>query len=137
MAELTSTNKNHQVTAFFLLTFAITWGIGIFAIFFPGQFQALFGELNGSNPIAIRAVAPAVLLYFQPGAIRAFPADLPVHGDMYFHPAYVDLQAYRRECPDRCPVPLRGEFLAFHHRCSPVCFWDDHGHTRHPGGGTG
>jgi hypothetical protein len=56
---------------------------------------------------------------------------------MYFHPAYVDLQAYWRERPDRRPVPLRGEFLAFHHRCFPPRFWDDHGRTHHPGGGTG
>jgi hypothetical protein len=57
MTELTSTNKNHRVTAFFLLAYAITWGIGSFAIFFPAQFKAIFGELTDSNPIAILALA--------------------------------------------------------------------------------
>lgn len=42
---------------FFLITFGITWGLGAFAIFLPTQFQALFGEMTGSHPLYILAVA--------------------------------------------------------------------------------
>jgi membrane protease YdiL (CAAX protease family) len=45
------------LTLFFLLTFAITWGIGTFAIFLPEQFQAVFGELTDTNPMYYLAVA--------------------------------------------------------------------------------
>lgn len=50
-------HKGHQLTAFFILTFAITWGIGAFAILLPTQFRAIFGELTGFNPLFILAVA--------------------------------------------------------------------------------
>ena len=49
--------KRHQVTTFFIITYAITWGIGILAIGFPEQFQRLFGELNYRNPVALLAIA--------------------------------------------------------------------------------
>jgi membrane protease YdiL (CAAX protease family) len=49
--------KRHQVTSFFIITFAITWGIGVLAILFPEQFISLFGELNYWNPVALFAIA--------------------------------------------------------------------------------
>jgi membrane protease YdiL (CAAX protease family) len=42
---------------FFLLTFAITWGIGAFAIFMPVQFEAIFGEISDRHPLYYFAVA--------------------------------------------------------------------------------
>jgi len=56
-----STQLNNQqkdsLIPFFLLTFAITWSLGAFAIFFPVQFQALFGELTDISPIYFFAIA--------------------------------------------------------------------------------
>lgn len=49
--------KDHQTVVFCLLTFAITWGLGACAIFFPVRFRALFGELTGFHPLYILAVA--------------------------------------------------------------------------------
>jgi membrane protease YdiL (CAAX protease family) len=46
-----------NLTFFFLLTFAITWGFGALAIFLPAQFQALFGELTDTSPMYFLAVA--------------------------------------------------------------------------------
>ena len=49
--------KCHQVTTFFIITYAITWGIAAFAILFSTQFKQMFGELTYFNPMAILAVA--------------------------------------------------------------------------------
>ena len=49
--------RRHQVTTFFIITYAITWGIGVLAILFPEQFIRLFGELNYWNPVALFAIA--------------------------------------------------------------------------------
>lgn len=49
--------KRHQVTTFFIISYVITWGIGVFAIMFPEQFIRLFGELNYWNPVALFAIA--------------------------------------------------------------------------------
>jgi uncharacterized protein len=49
--------KIHRLTAFFVLTFAITWGIGAFAIFLPAQFRNLFGEISDTHPLYYIAVA--------------------------------------------------------------------------------
>jgi len=49
--------KRHQVTTFFIITYAITWGIAAFAILFSTQFKQIFGELTYFNPMAILAVA--------------------------------------------------------------------------------
>ena len=57
MTKLTHWIKGHQVTAFFILTFAITWGIAAFAILLPAQIRAIFGELTTFNPLFILAVA--------------------------------------------------------------------------------
>jgi membrane protease YdiL (CAAX protease family) len=42
---------------FFLLAYALTWGLGIFAIFFPRPFEALFGQLTDTSPLYFLAVA--------------------------------------------------------------------------------
>jgi len=42
--------KRHPLLAFFLITFAITWGLGSLIIIFSPQFTALFGELNLHKP---------------------------------------------------------------------------------------
>ncbi len=49
--------RSHQVTSYFIITYAITWGIGLVAILFPEQFKRIFGELNYFNPVAIIAIA--------------------------------------------------------------------------------
>jgi len=49
--------KRHQIVAFFIITFAITWGIGSFAIFLPTQFKVLLGELSDTHPLYYIAVA--------------------------------------------------------------------------------
>jgi membrane protease YdiL (CAAX protease family) len=56
-ARLTSWFQSHQVTSFFIITYAITWGIGLLAILYPEQFRRLFGELNYRNPVALIAIA--------------------------------------------------------------------------------
>ena len=55
-ADLNNQQKDSLIP-FFLLTFLITWGLGAFAIFFPAQFQALFGELTDTSPMYFIAVA--------------------------------------------------------------------------------
>jgi membrane protease YdiL (CAAX protease family) len=57
MNKITDWIKRHQIAAFFLLTFLITWGFGALAIFLPAQFQALFGELTDTSPIYFLAIA--------------------------------------------------------------------------------
>lgn len=57
MKKITDWIKRHQIIAFFIITFAITWGIGAFAIFLPGQFRNLFGELSDTHPFYYIAVA--------------------------------------------------------------------------------
>jgi uncharacterized protein len=49
--------RSHPVTSYFIITYAITWGIGLVAILFPEQFKRIFGELNYFNPVAIIAIA--------------------------------------------------------------------------------
>lgn len=46
-----------MLVPFFILTFLITWGLGAIAIFFPAQFQTLFGELTDTSPMYFLAVA--------------------------------------------------------------------------------
>jgi hypothetical protein len=50
-------SRKDGLILFFIFTYAITWGIGAFAIFLPAQFQAVFGDLTGYNPVAFVAVA--------------------------------------------------------------------------------
>ena len=56
MSKLINWIKHHQVIAFFILTFAITWGLGALAIFLPEQFRNLFGELTDTSPVYFLAV---------------------------------------------------------------------------------
>jgi membrane protease YdiL (CAAX protease family) len=55
--KLTDWIKCHQIAAFFIITFMITWGIGGFAIFLPEQFRAIFGEISDKHPLYYIAVA--------------------------------------------------------------------------------
>jgi membrane protease YdiL (CAAX protease family) len=49
--------KRHQIVTFFIVTFAITWGIGAFAVLLPTQFKNLLGELSDTHPLYYIAVA--------------------------------------------------------------------------------
>ena len=42
--------KKHPLILFFIITFAITWGIGALIMIFPSQFQSAFGELDLNKP---------------------------------------------------------------------------------------
>ena len=57
MKKITDWIKRHQIVAFFIITFAITWGIGAFAILLPTQFKNLLGELSETHPFYYIAVA--------------------------------------------------------------------------------
>lgn len=50
-------NRGPSLLAFFLLTFAITWGLALLIVLFPRPFELLFGQLSPSNPVFILAVA--------------------------------------------------------------------------------
>jgi hypothetical protein len=53
--------NRHRVTTYFIITYAITWSIGILAILFPEQFRRIFGDLNYWNPVALIAIsAPTI-----------------------------------------------------------------------------
>jgi hypothetical protein len=46
---------------FFLLTFALGWGIGILMVLFSGQIEAIFGGIGYTNPVFILLVySPAI-----------------------------------------------------------------------------
>jgi membrane protease YdiL (CAAX protease family) len=45
------------LVAFFVLTFAITWGLGAFVMLLPNLSEALFGKLSAASPVFILAVA--------------------------------------------------------------------------------
>jgi membrane protease YdiL (CAAX protease family) len=45
------------LVAFFVLTFAITWGLALLIVLFPGPLTALFGPVSAANPLFILAVA--------------------------------------------------------------------------------
>jgi membrane protease YdiL (CAAX protease family) len=53
--------RRHPLLAYFLLTFAITWGLGAWVLLWPSQVEALFGKTSVSNPLFIVAVyAPSI-----------------------------------------------------------------------------
>lgn len=56
-----SRNRGAALVAFFLLTFAITWGMALLIVLFPAPLEALFGKLSPSNPIFVVAVAGPTL----------------------------------------------------------------------------
>jgi uncharacterized protein len=49
--------RGHLLVAFFVLTFAITWGLGAFIVLLPNVVETLFGKLSAASPIFIVAVA--------------------------------------------------------------------------------
>ncbi|MGJ8623664.1 MAG: CPBP family glutamic-type intramembrane protease [Yoonia sp.] len=64
---------SHALLYFFLLTFAITWGIAGAYIFFPIQATGLFGELEGAHPLYFIAtwgpgLAGFILVLFYGGS---------------------------------------------------------------------
>jgi membrane protease YdiL (CAAX protease family) len=42
--------KKRPLLLFFIITFAITWGLGALIMIFPAQFEAAFGELDLNKP---------------------------------------------------------------------------------------
>jgi len=66
VAETTETSRGgmtvRSVRTFFLLTFALTWGLVAVLIAFPDQVEAAFGEMGYTNPAFILAVyAPGIV----------------------------------------------------------------------------
>lgn len=57
MANDSIRNRGDSLGVFFLLTFAITWGIAVLLVLFPGPLEALFGELSMYSPLFIVATA--------------------------------------------------------------------------------
>jgi membrane protease YdiL (CAAX protease family) len=53
--------KKHPLLSFFLLSFAITWGLGGFYLLLPRRLAEIFGPMSTSNPLFIIAVwAPSI-----------------------------------------------------------------------------
>jgi len=68
-----------HLTPFFLLTFALTWGLGMALVVLPDQITAIFGELSVTNPLyLIMTWSPGLvgmLLVFMvtgPSGLRRF-----------------------------------------------------------------
>ena len=57
MTNETIRSQHNSLVPFFALTFAISWGLAAFLVFFPEQIEAIFGPVSASNPIFILAVA--------------------------------------------------------------------------------
>ena len=57
MSTYPSRTRGDSLVAFFVLTFAITWGVGLLVVLFPGPLEALFGKLSVSSPLFVLAVA--------------------------------------------------------------------------------
>src|SRR5260370_34724501 len=63
--------RSRPLVAFFVLTFAITWGLGACYMLFPARFEALFGEISNTNPLFLVAVyAPSVSALIVTGYTR-------------------------------------------------------------------
>jgi uncharacterized protein len=45
-----------QIAAFFVLTFAISWGVALVIVVFPALVERLFGELSAFHPLFVLAV---------------------------------------------------------------------------------
>ena len=53
--------KRRPLTAFFALTFGLTWGLGACFALFPAQLTAVFGKVSVTNPLFMLAVyAPSI-----------------------------------------------------------------------------
>jgi CAAX protease family protein len=72
--------KKRPLVAFFVLTFAITWGLGACFALFPTSLEALFGKISGSNPLFLVAVyAPsfsALIITLYTGGVAGVKALL-------------------------------------------------------------
>jgi membrane protease YdiL (CAAX protease family) len=68
--------KKHPLLLFFIITFAITWGLGALIMIFPAQFEAAFGELDLNKP-SYKAIWH--LAVYGP-AISAFVVIALIHG---------------------------------------------------------
>ena len=44
------------LSVFFVLTFAVTWGVGVVALLFPSQLETIFGPMSEGNPLFFLAV---------------------------------------------------------------------------------
>jgi uncharacterized protein len=63
--------RSRPLVVFFVLTFAITWGLGACYALFPVRFEALFGEISNTNPLFLVAVyAPSVSALIVTGYTR-------------------------------------------------------------------
>jgi len=72
MSNMTVRKHGDLLFSFFVLTFAITWGLGAFVILLPSLAEALFGKLSAASPIFIVAVAgptiaASILTFVQGG----------------------------------------------------------------------
>ncbi len=52
--------KKHPLLLFFIIAFAITWGLGSLNLIFPSEFEAAFGEMDLSKPFYKAFFHPAV-----------------------------------------------------------------------------
>jgi membrane protease YdiL (CAAX protease family) len=44
------------LSVFFVLTFAVTWGVGVVVLLFPSQLETIFGPMSEGNPLFFLAV---------------------------------------------------------------------------------
>jgi hypothetical protein len=62
--------KRRPLTAFFALTFGLTWGLGACFALFPAQLTAVFGKVSVTNPLFMLAVyAPSISAIVVTGLI--------------------------------------------------------------------
>jgi membrane protease YdiL (CAAX protease family) len=57
MSNTTVRKQGDLLVSFFVLTFAITWGLGAFIVLLPSLAEALFGKLSAASPVFVVAVA--------------------------------------------------------------------------------
>lgn len=57
MIHTTVRKQGDLLVPFFVLTFAITWGLGAFIVLAPALAETLFGKLSAASPIFVVAVA--------------------------------------------------------------------------------
>ena len=60
--------RKHPLAAFFVLSFAITWGLGALLLAFPDSLTRIFGPMSTQNPVFILAVwAPSLSAFIVTG----------------------------------------------------------------------
>jgi len=57
MSRNTIHKQRDRLLSFFVLTFAITWGLAAFVVLLPSLSEGLFGKLSAASPVFIVAVA--------------------------------------------------------------------------------